>query len=333
MDNITIQDPKFIKQTLARYGVCVVTNILSKEESDSLFNEMVWDLETRTSFLNVPFRINDPKTWETLEVFAPYHNMMYQNSGIGHAKYIWELRTHPKVLNCFEELWSTKKLICSFDGISFHLPGEISKKKHFCEYEKSWYHVDQSPFRNNFECVQGYVSSRDINDGDAGLTILVGSHNHYSDYFDDVINRLIISKKSKDEIDKKMKSEFQKIDNIEFFTRRNCYEQKITCPAGSIVLWDSRCIHYGSQPSEKRLKPNYRGIVYVSMSSIEMIKEYKYSDKIFVKRSFEYYENQKTTGHNAFLRTLSRSKPKIEIPLLKPFKLTQKMYSMITGEY
>lgn len=333
MDNFTISDPNLINETLNRYGVCVITDILTTKESEKLFNCMVWDLETRTSCLETPFRLNKPETWSTLEVFNPYHNMLYQNSGIAHAGYIWNLRTHPKVVNVFEIIWSSKKLITSFDGISFHLPGEMSGKKHFCEDEKPWYHVDQSPFRNTFDCVQGFVTSKDVNEHDATLSVIVGSHKHYSEYFDNEINKMIFERASKETIDKKMKVEFQKINDISYFLKRGCYEHKIICPAGSLVLWDSRTVHFGTQPSNKRTKLNFRSIVYISMSPIEKISEYKFSSKIFTKRSYEYFTEQKTTGHNAFLRRLSRSKPKVNLPMICPIKPTQQIYSMITGDY
>ena len=67
-----------------------------------------------------------------------------------------------------------EELLISFDGISFHLPPEITNR--------GWYrgntrhHSIQSFLRPNFECIQGFVSLCDINEGDVTLSILEGSH-------------------------------------------------------------------------------------------------------------------------------------------------------------
>lgn len=42
-----------------------------------------------------------------------------------------------------------------------------------------------------------------------------------------------------------------------------CVERRIVCPAGSLVLWDSRSLHYGGNAMAGRSAPNHRLVGYV----------------------------------------------------------------------
>ena len=44
---------------------------------------------------------------------------------------------------------------------------------------------------------------------------------------------------------------------------KGCELHYIKCPAGSLVLWDSRTIHCGKEPDSNRTKSNYRCCVYL----------------------------------------------------------------------
>lgn len=48
-----------------------------------------------------------------------------------------------------------------------------------------------------------------------------------------------------------------------FLESRGCEVRKIKCPAGSLVLWDSRTVHCGSNPLRSRPSPNPRLVAYL----------------------------------------------------------------------
>jgi hypothetical protein len=50
-----------------------------------------------------------------------------------------------------------------------------------------------------------------------------------------------------------------------YLSERNCEKKCIKCPAGSIVLFDSRIIHYGQPASHLREEPNFRCVAYICM--------------------------------------------------------------------
>ena len=128
---------------------------------------------------------------------------------------------------------------------------------HFSNY-RGWYHradksvhTDQSPRRIGRHCIQGFVNLYDVNEGDATLTILEGSHQHHANFF------------ALFGLDKE--DDWFKIDQREhqaFFAERGCHLVCVQAAKGSIVLWDSRT---GIQPQQTRAAPNKSMVVYVSM--------------------------------------------------------------------
>ena len=79
-------------------------------------------------------------------------------------------------MNVFSTIWDTpsKDLLVSFDGLSFHLPPEVTRRGYF--RNNIWLHTDQSYITSEFKCAQGMITLRDCNDGDATLCMREGSH-------------------------------------------------------------------------------------------------------------------------------------------------------------
>ena len=112
---------------------------------------------------------------------------------------------------------------------------------------KYWIHSDQSFIHNGSECVQSWINAYDTNEEYTTLSILEGSNKCYK-YFathfkptnhDDlyVLNG----------------------EELDWYTQTKCCPKvNIKCPAGSIVLWDSRLIHVGCDASRSRCVPNFR---------------------------------------------------------------------------
>ena len=62
--------------------------------------------------------------------------MLLQHWKVGHSQFIWNLRQNPKIVNIFAKIWDCKQdeLLTSFDGASFHLPSEITKREIFAKF-------------------------------------------------------------------------------------------------------------------------------------------------------------------------------------------------------
>jgi hypothetical protein len=175
--------------------------------------------------------------------------MLIQHWKIGHSKLVWEVRQNKKVINTFAKIWNTEDLIVSFDGASIYI---LDKPK---RENNTWFHVDQSYTRNNFECIQSWINAYDTNEGDATLVILENSNQYHKD-FQEHFN--ITDKKDWFKLENK--------EQYDFYINKGCRNIAIKCPRGYGVFWDSRTLHYGN-PVQKIASNefNYRCVVYVCM--------------------------------------------------------------------
>jgi hypothetical protein len=107
------------------------------------------------------------------------------------------------------------------------------------------------------------VTAYDVGADDATLSVLVGSHRHHS-LLKDSIN---LQDKNPS---KNGKSDWYKItpeQQAMLIDDHGCTEHHITCPAGSMVFWDSRTEHCGRESLKTRNpdKPNFRCVAYICM--------------------------------------------------------------------
>ena len=240
-----------IDSFLEEHGVAVIPGILSTTEIDSMQNGMWNILEQVTEKFDIPINRHLESTWVEFFKLYPLHSMMLQHYSIGHHQEVWNVRQNEQICNVFSKIWNSDKkdMVTSFDGISIHLPHETTKRGYY--KNNDWYHTDQSYLRNNKECIQGFVTAFDINDGDATLTFLKGSHKYHGE----------VAKK----FNLTSPQDWHKLsdEQLAYYVDRGCDKECIMAPAGSIILWDSRLIHSGREPSKIRSTPNFRFIVYV----------------------------------------------------------------------
>lgn len=239
-----------MKDRLKMYGVAILP-VLNSTECRSLVSGL-WDfLEHISSQWETPIRQQTLSTWREFYKLYPLHSMLIQHWGVGHIQASWDVRQNTNVAEVFAHFWECKveDLLVSFDGISFNLPPEVThrgwNRKH------TWYHTDQSYTTPDFKCIQGWITGMDVNDGDATLSILEGSHMYHDEF----------------------RQHFQVTDTKDwyklneeqeqFYLDKGCTYNHIRCPKGSLVVWDSRTIHCGIEASRERSVPNLRAVIYV----------------------------------------------------------------------
>jgi len=257
-----------VRATVAKYGVAIVDNVLDDEEIMAMRSGAWTTLAHITQKLpqNEIIREDNPASWRSIKKLFPLHSMLIQHWGIGHAQFVWDLRENYKITNIFAKIWDCSRadLLCSFDGISFHMPPEttnIGWHKYAKLGTEDWkgLHTDQSYLRNDFECIQSWVTAYDVNEGDATLSFLEGSHKLHKDFVEHYLEDSVD--------DKKLKDDWYLLSNQEeydFYTEE-CLRRQIKCKAGSMVFWDSRTIHKGMEPLKTRKQPNFRCVVYICM--------------------------------------------------------------------
>ena len=177
-------DAAALRQTLDTYGVAVIPNVLDEKECDEMVKG-IWDFfEHITQGWATPIDRNNTDTWGDFYKMYPIHSMLVQYWGVGHTQASWNVRHNINVVKIFAEFWgcSIEELLVSFDGLSFNLPPETTKRG--WNKGNTWYHTDQSFTTNDFKCVQSFITGLDINDYDATLSVYEGSHRFHGEVRD-----------------------------------------------------------------------------------------------------------------------------------------------------
>jgi hypothetical protein len=287
-----------LKETLTKYGVAIIPNILNDEECSEMEAGM-WDyiehITKEWSGDDKPVSRNDKSTWREFYKLLPLHSFLMQHFGVGHAQVSWNLRENPKIVNVFAELWNVKpeELLVSFDGMSFGMPPEDTNRGYFRPKKsneligttlektgKSWLHTDQSYTNNEYTCVQSWVTCFDVNEGDSTLFALESSHKYH--------------KECGKHFDITDKSDWYPLNDVEtkFYLDKGCEPIRITCKKGDMVFWDSRTIHCGCESIKGRNNPNFRGVVYLCYMPRKGATDGR------LKAKCKAFEELRTTKHN-----------------------------------
>lgn len=257
------KDPSSISsylQDLEDLGYCIIPHVLSQEETEKLYDR-VW-----TEFIEKAWPLCKKTGRDHWKEFFPNHGKLCIFAGpAGQTQVMWDLRQDPRILEPFAQIWNTYDLIVSMDGMSFMCPIEIREEGH----DEPWPHVDQTILRrkDNFVhsnsppidfisesflktkpfTVQGQFLFEDSFEGDGGFFCIPKSHLRFDEFALHLGN---LHSKDRKTYLKKLFSEL-----IDTFGNR--YEMKhITAPKGSLILWDSRTVHWNQRPSKERHPSN-----------------------------------------------------------------------------
>lgn len=266
-------------------------------------------------------RMDERNNWK--ETF-PIHNSPGIFAGpADQIQVMWDLRQDPRIVDVFAQIWNTRNLIVSMEGLSIMCPPEIREIPF-----KPWPHVDQmvlrrqdnNPHNNNPPLgfisesllrtgpftIQGQFLFEDSFDGDGGFYCIPKSHLRFSEFAPqlEALYELEIP-----EVEKRTSRHAYLLD---FFDRNTdesgkpyCMKQ-ITAPRGSLILWDSRTVHW-NQPASKdrRSNPKVRMVGYLCYVPKERLTD---AGRILRKEAFE---KGLSTGHNPTYPELKATKDHI----------------------
>lgn len=268
-----------IRENINEYGVAIFPSFLTPMECDNM-NSGMWDFyEHITGGTQTEIDRNDPSSWSNLYKLFPKHSFLQQHFGVGHAQISWDLRQHEGIVQLFADFWQVPKeeLLVSFDGFSLGVPHEVTNRGYY--RGKAVFHTDQSFTRNEFECVQSWVTAHDVNEGDATLTFYEGSNKYHAEFG------------STFEVTNKSDWYIVNEDERNFFKERDCEEIRITCPKGSLVFWDSRTIHCGVQAYKDRAQANHRAVIYLCYMPRSLATD------AAIKKKKKAFNELRTTSH------------------------------------
>ncbi len=281
-----------LKQKLDTDGIVIIPQVLNAEECNSMYQGM-WDMfEHVSSEWTNPIIRSNPSTWKNFKYLKPNNNMMYQMFGLPHSHHLWNIRANEKIVNIWADFWEVKPedLLVSFDGFSWLPPHEEIPNYTLDEFPH-WFHLDQTVLKTELEGIQGWVTGMDVNPGDATLIYYNQSHkmiNHFVDTFG-----------VRTESDWVLLTQ----EEHEFFKSR-CEIKEVECPAGSLVIWDSRLVHCNKNPDITRPIPNYRCVQYLCYMPKTM------SDPDIINKRIKAFEDMKTSNHYANRATFFPKMPR-----------------------
>ena len=278
-----------LRAALDEYGAAVVPAVLNAAECAAM-QSSIWDfLEAITAEWPKPISRNDTTTWRSFYDLFPTHGMLLQHWGVGHAQASWDVRQNPKVVDIFRHFYGRSDLLTSFDGLSFSIPPEQTGRGW---HRKDWLHTDQSYTTPDFACVQAWATALDVQDGDATLVLLRGSHKHHREF----AQTFGITDKSN----------WFKLNETQqaWYAAKGCNPIRVHCKAGDMVFWDSRTIHCGQGPVKGRTHPKFRMVTYVSMQPKDM------ASQTDLKRKREAFQAGRTTSHWAAKTKLFAKMPR-----------------------
>lgn len=251
-----------VRENLSERGWAVVENVLEPELCDSLVDDIWKWLEG----LGTGIKRSDPGTHTASRWPVSIHGLI-QHYEVGHQAFCWKARKHPKVIEAFQAIWGTDRLLVSFDGICVFRPRSKTYKS------KSWLHTDQSSKKQGRHCIQGVLNLTEITDSHGTLQVLDRGHKKHAE----VMNAV----KKADDFHVFDKEQLEKLGTSTDLVR-------VTGGKGSLMLWDSRTPHQNVPALDPSLP---RFAIYVSMQPAHAIKP----DAL--KRKRQAYEDYRMTTH------------------------------------
>ena len=223
------------RDELFESGFVVVKGVISPERASYYRQKAIQCLQSFTP----KFDINNPNTWVEENMPKMERNMITRYA-VSHEKFMWDARQEPGVLKAFTTLWGTDELLASFDALNITLPYRKHGKSR-PEFAP-WPHIDQSPMLKGLCCVQGAINMSPAGPEEGSLVVYPKSHSYMDEFFDTHSDKSKWQRKNSFMFN----DEHQKI-----FEEKGFKPFKVECQPGDLLLWDSRTMHYATEPSAK----------------------------------------------------------------------------------
>ena len=241
------------KKDLAEKGYTIFRNLLSVEEVD----------EYKKEFYKWLDEVPDLRKMHSMIDF----NGIFKHHQVGNQRFAWLLRSNPKIVNIFKELWETDELVTSFDGCCYY-------PKEYKGEERYWTHTDQSSRKKGVYCYQSFVSL--TNNVERTLQVYEGSNLLHENYFETM------------NIDDP--KDWNIID-IEYIKKISDSKRVLNVNEGDLVVWDSRTFHQnlcGNEECEEERLVQY--LCYLPKNNDGNTER----ERRYRKR---YFETRRTTSH------------------------------------
>ncbi|KAH0846860.1 hypothetical protein FOPE_12088 [Fonsecaea pedrosoi] len=207
------------------------------------------------------FDPEDPSTWKQEKLPLQTNRNTYEHYSVVHEKFMWEARQEPGVLDAFQKIWGTDELLVSFDSLNVTLPN-LKKAR------APWPHVDQAPRKRGLHCIQGIINLSHAGPEDGSLVVVSGSSKLTEEFFETQTDPTTWEWRDNRYFDDK---------DMEWFFARGCKITKVLAEPGDLILWDSRTIHWGGEPTEK--SNTIRTVIYAAYAPAKLASKEALAEK------------------------------------------------------
>lgn len=217
-----------------------------------------------------PLDLKDPSTWTVANLPVQGKANQFSNYSVVHEKFMWNARMEPKILEAFATIWGTDELLVSFDAVNITLPKMQDKAK-----RPFWPHVDQAPTRRGLHCIQGVLNLSKAGPEDGSLIVLPKSNQVTEEFFETQTDSSTWEARDYRGIT---------TEEMKWFEARGIKPLKVQAEPGDLLLWDSRTVHWGGEPTDK--SNTIRTVIYASYSPAALATSETLERK---KQAFESY--------------------------------------------
>ncbi|KAH8800225.1 hypothetical protein F5884DRAFT_862936 [Xylogone sp. PMI_703] len=227
--------------------------------------------------LDPSFDADDVSTWNMKTLPVQNDKNMFEHYAVVHERFYWDARMEPGVIEPFARLWGTEKLLASFDALNITFPNLRPARA-------PWPHVDQAPRKRGLHCIQGILNLSHAGSEDGSLIAIPQSNKHLEAFYEEYTKPSDWEWRDKREFNKK---------EMEFFYSRCGEPIRVQAEAGDLILWDSRTVHWGGEPTEK--SNTVRTVMYIAYTPAALASKESLALK---KHIFETYGSTSHWPHD-----------------------------------
>jgi hypothetical protein len=275
---LEFNDPEFdakLINLIKEFGVVVIKNVLSEDESSEHMNNIVTELETVSSF-----KRSDIKTWKPENLPQQVRSGMFHEL-ICNTPTINKLRFDSRIIKIFTSYYSHMKdysyddidMIVSNDGLNIK-PGNVPPY----DDGSDWAHLDQTgAIEDPYKCIQGQMV---LSNTSASFRASPKSHLLFKEFVADSNTPTKVAGflKFKPEMYFKMQKDLEAIGGS--------WQIKIPANKGDFIIWTSSTVHsatYQSKPEKPTKLDQWNGwrcVVFVcyrprdEFTDVELRKKY-----------------------------------------------------------
>lgn len=304
-----------LQETLRKYGIAVVPNVISKSDAYDLCDDVFESLHRVTSNLDVSFDEDSEARRAVISKIPSIDGFNRSGYGLGASDTVFRIRFNDNVVGGFQLAYSESDLRTSLEGVLAHFPVEHRKEDRGPAKRTDGFLMNQHPLRQGHHHYRSIVMGTDVEEGGAAFCCLLGSHNLFGEFaetFSDIIHHY------------RARANYALTnEQAFFFTDSGCEHVAVTCSAGSQIFYDSRLV-MKLKSFEKSTEPFVAlpvslcpasDMLYDWVSDKWQFEGFKHANKIDLKRINAFISAKTTCGDPSVVKIIEEQEGEPGVPL------------------